>query len=180
MSDEQGSTILLNTAAQNKAKHAISDHKRTETARTTQARIGRPNTDRHIQVTGQDIVSAEDAFGPERGSVRKASDMVGHDGLVPVPVSIMAHCRKITLCVDVMKVSKMPFLISISRAIKFGTVAWLKNAKADAILKHIKDAHKIHVKRGFILEIVEADGQFEPLRGDLAEIGITLNEQMLS
>ena len=75
-----------------------------------------------------------------------------------------------------MKVNKMPFLISISRAIKFGTVAWLKNAKADTILKHIKDVHKIHVKRGFILEIVEVEGQFEPLRGDLAEMGITLNK----
>jgi hypothetical protein len=88
----------------------------------------------------------------------------------------MAHCQKITLCIDVMKVNKMPFLASISRAIKFGTVAWLKNAKADAIMKHIKDIHKTHVKRGFILEIIKADGQFEPLRGKLAELGIALNK----
>ena len=32
------------------------------------------------------------------------------------------------------------------------------------------------MKRGFILEIVEVDGQFEPLRCDLAEMGITLNK----
>jgi hypothetical protein len=90
--------------------------------------------------------------------------------------SIMAHHRKVTLCVDVMKVNKMPFLVSIIRAIKFGTVAWLKNAKADAIMKRIKDVHKMHVKRGFVLEIVEADGQFEPLHGELAELGVALNE----
>jgi hypothetical protein len=75
-----------------------------------------------------------------------------------------------------MKVNKMPFLVSISRAIKFGTVAWLKNAKADTIMKHIKDVHSTYVKRGFIVEIVEVDGQFEPLRGELAELGITLNK----
>ena len=135
----------------------------------------------NCDVTGQDIVNAEDIFGPEIGSlkgktVRMASDMVRYGGLVPIPASIMAHYRKIILCVDVMKVNKMPFLVSISRAIKFGTVAWLKNAKADTIMKHIKDIHKIYVKRGYILEIVKVDGQFEPLRGELAELGITLNK----
>ena len=42
-------------------------------------------------------------------------------------------------------------------------------------MKAIKDVHAIYVKRGFILEIVEVDGQFAPLRGMLAELGITLN-----
>jgi hypothetical protein len=135
----------------------------------------------NCNVTGQDIINAEDIFGPEIGSFkgktgRMASDMVRYGGLVPIPASIMAHNRKIILCADVMKVNKMPFLVSISRAIKFGTVAWLKNAKADSIMKHIKDIHKIYVKRGFILEIVEVDCQFEPLRGELVELGITLNK----
>jgi hypothetical protein len=132
-------------------------------------------------VTGQDVVNAEDTFGPEVGSlkgktVRMASDMVRHGGPAPIPASIMAHCRKVTLCIDVMKINKMPFLVSISRATKLGTVAWLKNGKTDAVLKHIKDVHKMHVKRGFTLEIVKVDGQFEPLRGELAEMGITLNK----
>jgi hypothetical protein len=34
----------------------------------------------------------------------------------------------------------------------------------------------IYVKRGFLLEIVEVDGQFEPLCGELAAMGVTLNE----
>jgi hypothetical protein len=76
---------------------------------------------------------------------------------------------------DVMKVNKMPFLVTISRAIKFGTVAWLKSEKTDTILKHIKDVHNIYIKRGFLLEIVEVDEQFEPLRSALSEMGVTLN-----
>jgi hypothetical protein len=55
-------------------------------------------------------------------------------------------------------------------------VAWLKNAEADAIMKNIKDMHKTHAKRGFVLEIIEVDGQFGPLRGELADLGITLNK----
>jgi hypothetical protein len=87
----------------------------------------------------------------------------------------MAHYIKLVLCVDVMKVNKMQFLVTISRAIKFGTVAWLKNARADTILKQITDVRNIYIKRGFLLEIVEVDGKFEPLRGALSEMGVTLN-----
>jgi hypothetical protein len=55
-------------------------------------------------------------------------------------------------------------------------VAWLKNAKADTILSHMKDMRNICVKRGFLLETAEVDGQFEPLRGELAAMGVTLNK----
>jgi hypothetical protein len=65
--------------------------------------------------------------------------------------------------------------VTISRAINFGTVAWLKNAKADTILKQITDVRNIYIKHGFLLEIVEVDGQFEPLRDALSEMGVTLN-----
>jgi hypothetical protein len=131
-------------------------------------------------VTRQDILNAEHIFGPDTGSlkgktVRKPSDQVRSGDLVPIPATIMAHYRKVVLCVDVMKVNKMPFLVTISRAIKFGTVAGLKNAKADTILKQITDARNIYIKRGFLLEIVEVDGQFEPLCGALSEMGVTLN-----
>jgi hypothetical protein len=88
----------------------------------------------------------------------------------------MAQYRRVILCVDVMKVNKMPFLVTMSRGIKFGTVAWLKNAKANTIMKNITEVHNVYVKRGFLLEILEADGQFEPLRGELADLGITLNK----
>ena len=88
----------------------------------------------------------------------------------------MAQYCRVILCVDVMKVNKLPFLVTMSHAIKFGTVAWLKNAKTDTILFHIKEVRNLYIKRGFLLEIIEADGQFEPLRGELAALGITLNK----
>jgi hypothetical protein len=78
--------------------------------------------------------------------------------LVPITATIMAHNTKVVLCVDVMKVNKMPFIVTISRAIKFGMVSWLNNAKADSILKQITDVRNIYIKRGFLLEIVEVDG----------------------
>ena len=133
------STILINTVAENKAKHTVNDCNRAEKARTAQRRIGGPNTPSFMQladgnrikncdVTRQDVVNAEDTLGPDKGSsqgktARTASDQVRSGGSVPIPAMIMDHCRRIVLCVDVMKVNKIPFLVSIiSRAIKFGTV----------------------------------------------------------
>jgi hypothetical protein len=134
----------------------------------------------NCDVTRQEILNAEHIFGPDTGSlkgktVQKASDQVQSGNLVPIPATIMAQYIKVVLCVDFMKVNKMPFIVTISRAIKFGTVAWLKNAKTDTILKQITDVRNIYIKRGFLLEIVEVDGQFEPLRGALSEMGVTLD-----
>ena len=83
---------------------------------------------------------------------------------------------KVVLHVDVMKVSKMPFLVTISGAIKFGTVAFLKNPKITTIMLAIKDVGNIYTKCGFTHEFIEVDGQSEPLRGELAPLGITLNK----
>jgi hypothetical protein len=87
---------------------------------------------------------------------------------VLIPATIMAQYRKIILCVDVMKFNKIPFLITISRSVNFGTVGWLENAKAETMLKNIK--------RTFVLETIAVDGQFEPLRGALTEMGVTLKQ----
>jgi hypothetical protein len=187
-----GSTILLNTVAENKAKYTLSDYKWAEAARTIQIRICQPSTERYMvladkgrirncDVTQQDIINAKDIFGPEHGSlkgktVRKASDQVRAGGMVPIPATIMAHYRRVVLCINVMKMNKIPFLVTMSCAIKFGMVAWLKNAKTNTILSHIKEVRNVYVKRGFLLELIEANGQFEPLREELAALGVTLNK----
>jgi hypothetical protein len=67
-------------------------------------------------------------------------------------------------------------IVTLSRAIKFGTMAWLRNAKANTIMKNITEVRNVYIKRGFLLEILEAEGQFEPLQGKLADLAVTLNK----
>ena len=122
----------------------------------------------NCDVIRQDINNAEHILGPDIGSlkgktVREASDQVRPEGMVPILATIMDHYLKVLLHVDVMKVNKMPFLVTISYSIKFRTVAFLKNAKIATILLAIKDVRNIYMKLGFTLEFIEVEGQFEPL-----------------
>jgi hypothetical protein len=100
-------------------------------------------------VTSQDINNAEFIFGPDKGSLqgkttRQGSNQVRSGGLVPIPATIMEQYGSVTLYIDVMKVNKLPFLVTISRAIKFGTTGWLKNAKADTLLYQMKQVNQIY------------------------------------
>jgi hypothetical protein len=139
LSRGNGSTILLNTVAENKAKYTVSNYNRAEKDRTIQQRIGRPSTKRYLElakkgrilncnVTQQDIHNVKHIFGPDHDSwkgktVRKVSKQVRAGGLIPIPITIMAQYQRVVLCIDVMKVNKMPFFVTMSQAIKFGTVA---------------------------------------------------------
>ena len=192
LSQGAGATSLLSTVALNKAKYTVSDCQRAEKARAVQRIIARPSTARykelvrnnripHCDVTVQDIINAEDIFGPDVGSlkgktVRRAPDQVRAGGLVPLPAMIKECYRKLVLSVDIMKLNGMPFLITMNSETKFGTVNWLKDAKTTTIMAALKTVNSIYVKRGFVLEVVAADGQFEPTRDALAEMGITLNK----
>ena len=75
-----------------------------------------------------------------------------------------------------MKVNKMTFPVSISRAVKFGMVVYLKNAKIETNIHNIKKVRDVYMKHGFVLEFIKVDEQFEPLRGEFAPMGITLNK----
>jgi hypothetical protein len=51
----------------------------------------------------------------------------------------------------------------------------MKNQNSSTILAAIKQVKSIYMKRGFVLNSMLMDGQFEPLRADLADLQITLN-----
>jgi hypothetical protein len=94
---------------------------------------------------------------------------------ISIPASIMQQYKDVTLSVDIMKVTGIPFLMTISRHIKFGSAGKLDNMKNSHIIKHFKHVIGAYVARGFRVTIILADNQFESLRGDIANLGATLN-----
>ena len=95
-----------------------------------------------------------------------------------IPDSIISRCKTVTVACDIMFVNNLPFLMTISRHIKFSTAELLPNQKTDGIFKAIKRVHQlVFSKRGFTVNSLLMDGQFDTdgLQGEIASKGITLN-----
>ncbi len=96
------------------------------------------------------------------------------DRLVDVPVDIMKRYRDVTLAGDVMFVNKIAFFVTTSHSIHFSTVEMIANQKAPTLLKAIKQVKQIYTQRRFRVTSIHMDGQFETIRGDLAELNVAL------
>ena len=130
-------------------------------------------------ITQRDIIAAENIFGPDVGALKGKTVRRGAERVeaitVDIPAGIMSHYRDVVLGGDIMFINKIPFFMTVSRHIKFGTAEMLQNQQSKTMLAAIKQVKGIYMKRGFRLNVLLMDGQFEVLRGDLAEMQITLN-----
>ena len=181
---------LINTVADNKSRYTNRDYSRAVLARKLQKTIGRPTTKTLIRiiknkeipncpVTVEDIIAAEDIFGPDVGALKgkttrhRSEQVRNHTYNIPIP--IMDRYRDVTLCCDIMKINNIPFVVTISRHIQFGTIEFVTNMKAPTLTKSIQQIQSQYIKRGFRIRDAYMDGQFEPLRASLAEMKINLN-----
>jgi hypothetical protein len=94
----------------------------------------------------------------------------------PLPPQIMSRYRNITLAVDVMHVNGTPMLITISQNIRFGTIEALPNRNISTLVNGIKLVAMVYNRAGFHITAALMDGEFEAMRGDLADLSITLNK----
>jgi hypothetical protein len=152
--------------------------------------IGRPSTQTYLRivdnkelrncpVTRGDIFIADTIFGPDLGSLKGKTVWQGANhvktSLTDIPTTIMSHYRELVLGRDIMFVNKIPFFMTISRHVKFGTDEMQKNQQNKTILAAIKQVKIIYLKRGFQVTHMLMDGQFESLRANLANLQINLN-----
>ena len=121
-------------------------------------------------VTRADIIAARDILGPNLGSlkgktVRHPNEHVP-GGMEGVPHEIMSLHKNVTLCIDIMFINKIPFLVTISRNLKFRTVEALDNRQVSTICKKLQSIVKLYEHRGFKVTIILADPEFEPIRSE--------------
>lgn len=184
------SVTLVNTVANNRSNYTNEDYLRAVQARELQIKIGRPSlkdfikivTDNQLAncpVTKEDILAAEHIFGPDVGSLKgKTTRRRPHairQIVEPLPPAIMERYGRVVLCADIMYVNSIPFLVTISRHIKFGTIEALGNRKQASLIKGLKNVGQVYRRAGFHVTQALMDGEFEPLCGELAEVGIALN-----
>jgi hypothetical protein len=143
----------------NKDNYTNEDYQRALKARELQIKIGRPSykdfmrivNDRlliNCPVTKADVLAAKDIFGHDVGSlkgktVRRKPEMI-RQIVESLPTETMKRYRKVTLCIDVMYVNKIPMLVSLSRHIKFGTLEDIPSRSSKILLKGIKNVIKLY------------------------------------
>ena len=81
-----------------------------------------------------------------------------------------------TLAANVMHVNGIPMLVTISRNIRFATVEALPNRNLPTLVKGIKSVATVYKRAGFRVTTSLMDGEFEPMRSDLANLEIALNK----
>ena len=112
-------------------------------------------------------------------TTRSTPDEVNIDAstIVPIPPYILDRHYQIVLCIDVMKVNKIPFLVSTSITIKFGTGAELVNMKTETMVDKITIILQIYHNRGFSVTSIAADNGFAPLRenNDFLALRVPIN-----
>ena len=184
-------TALVTTVADNARNYTHADNSCALLARKTQQIIGRLNTCDYIRyvennlipncpITRRDIITTEHIFGPDvralKGNTTRRQPLgVGLYNHIPIPSTVVEQYHDVILAVDILYVNKLLFIATISRHIHFGTVEFLRNQKAITLTEHIKQVNQLYRQQGFRPIYTLMDGQFEPLRGDLAEMGIQLN-----
>jgi hypothetical protein len=145
------STVLVNTVAATKSRYTNRDYSRAALARKMQNIIGYPSTNITIvennllpncPVNRTDIIAAEDIFGPNLGLLKGKTTRTTASHVraehINIPITIMNRYRNVTIAGDIMFVSQIPFFMSISRHIKFGTAEMIKSQKAPTLPAGLK------------------------------------------
>ena len=119
-------------------------------------------------VTGVDIDVAHALLGPNLGSLKGKTVRCPNPhvpmGISGVPTSIMKHHQRVTIAIDIMFINAIPFLITISHNLHFGTVEVLPNRQEATIKNKLRAVIHLYEQRGFRVTSIMADPEFEPLR----------------
>ncbi|GAX19421.1 hypothetical protein FisN_4Lu403 [Fistulifera solaris] len=132
------------------------------------------NLIKNLDVTRSDIQAANDIFGPNVGSlygktVRKASPRV-QSMANGIPADIQSKCKNIVLGIDILFVNKVPFFITTSRDLHFGTVEDLNNRQIPTVSAALEQVVKLYERRGLKVVTINADREFAPLETDFPKV----------
>ena len=95
--------------------------------------------------------------------------------LTNLPFEILERYRSVTLSGDIMWINGIRVFKTQSRHIRFITSQAVRSATASSLGGYIKKVAGVYMQRSFLIVEMQMDGQFEPLRGALAEMKITMN-----
>ena len=128
-----------------------------------------------------DITAAEQIFGPNLGALKdkmpKHRSLPVDDKIDGVPPSILECFQKVVLAIDLMFVNKLPFLITISRGLHFGTIESLPNCQIPTVTAALSRVVQTYCWHGFCIVTTLVDPEFEPLQTSFGDISFNFCAQ---
>ena len=130
-------------------------------------------------LTANDVKTADHICGHDLGSI-EGRTVWSSSEQVKIPISnippdLMAKYQCVILAVDVMFVNKIPFLITMLHDIKFNIIEMLRSQTNKVFMASIQQVLKIYNDQGFEVDTILAEGQFEPICGELTDLSVRLN-----
>jgi hypothetical protein len=76
----------------------------------------------------------------------------------------MQQYQRAVMGMDIMFINKLPFLVTITRGLPFGTIEFLENRQVPTVQNALTKVLRVYRHRGFRMEMINADPEFEPLQ----------------
>ena len=182
--------IFITTVTKNKQKYSQSDVKRADGVRALQKVIGHP-TARHLShlldhhlipnspFTSHVVRGAEQIYGPDLGNLkgkttRRNPPTVDHI-IQQCPDTIIEQYGNVMLSADIMHVNGIPFFVTQSHHIHFGSVDVLPSLQAVDIGAALRCVVNIYARGGFQVTTALMDGAFAGLHDVCNQLQVTLN-----
>ena len=182
--------IYITTVTENKQKYSHNDVKRADGVRTLQKVIGHPTAkqlsyllDHHLipnsPFTSHDVRRAKQIYGPDLGNLKgkttRRNPPTVDQIMQQCPNTIIEQYGSIMLSADVMHVNGIPFFITQSRHIHFGTMDVLPSLQAKDIGTALRCVVNIYARGGFQVTMALMDGAFAGLHDVCNQLQIKLN-----
>jgi hypothetical protein len=90
--------------------------------------------------------------------VQQSTSHIGA-GVDAIPPVVLCTGRNVIVAIDIMFVYKLPFFITLSREIKFGTVKSIPHHQVTTIHNCLEQVVSLYANMGLIVSSVVADGQ---------------------
>ena len=190
INDEHSGFSFINTVEGNKEGFTQRQIEKANQAIALYHIIGRPverkfytilsgNHIMNCPITVEDARQAFHIYGPDvatlRGKMVRQTPKAIPD-YIPFKLTpdLLKEFRQINLATDILFVQGHAHQHTICQQIKFSTIEQLKNMTKVEILKSLKKVITLYTTRGFSIEQIMADNQYECLRDDLLPIMLTI------